>query len=84
MITLQGFVHRIRSLNYLQNRYYLMKVLLKRFHLNGNTLRFRAQTRKLELRESTAEEVAFVGFHPQAQKLEPPYKSSSFHLGVTG
>ena len=51
-----------------------MKVLLKRFHLNGSTLRSRAQTRKLEPRESTAEEVAFVGFHPQAQKLEPPYK----------
>ena len=43
-----------------------MKVLLKRFHLNGNTIGFRPQIQKLELhtksivpRESTAEEVSF-------------------------
>ena len=43
-----------------------MKVLLKRFHLNGNTIGFHPQTQKLELRtkqivpcESTAEEVSF-------------------------
>ena len=40
--------------------------MLKRFHLNGNTIRFHPQTQKLELytkeivtRESTAEEVSF-------------------------
>ena len=43
-----------------------MKVLLKRFHLNGKTIGFHPQTQKLELRtnqiapcESTAEEVSF-------------------------
>ena len=43
-----------------------VKVLLKRFRLNGNTIGFRPQTQKLELRtkyivpcESTAEEVSF-------------------------
>ena len=37
-----------------------MKVLLKRFNLNGNT----------------------IGFHPQTQKLKPPYKTLLFTLGV--
>ena len=43
-----------------------MKVLLKRFHLNGNTIGVHPQTQKLELPtkqivpcESTAEEVSF-------------------------
>ena len=43
-----------------------MKVLLKGFHLNGNTIGFDPQTQKLELHtkyvvpcESTAEEVSF-------------------------
>ena len=43
-----------------------MKVLLKRFHLNGNTIGFHPQIQKLELHtkqivpcESTAEEVSF-------------------------
>ena len=43
-----------------------MKVLLKRFHLNGNTIGFHRQTQKLELHtkqivpcESTAEEISF-------------------------
>ena len=54
-----------------------MKVLLKRFHLNGNNIGFHSQTQKLELHtkkiapcESTAEEVVYlngntIGFHPQ-------------------
>ena len=43
-----------------------MKVLLKRFHLNGNTIGFHSQTQKLEQHtkeivpcEKTAEEVSF-------------------------
>ena len=43
-----------------------MKVLLKRFHLNGETMEFHPQTKKLEQRkkqiapcESTVEEVSF-------------------------
>ena len=43
-----------------------MKVLLKRFHLNGNTIGFHLRSQKLELHnkqivscESTAEEVSF-------------------------
>ena len=35
----------------LRNNNYDVKVLLKRFHLNGH----------------------ITGFHPQTQKLEPPY-----------
>ena len=47
-----------------------MKVLLKRFHLNGNTIGFHPQTQKLELHtkyivpcESTTEEVSFEWQH---------------------
>ena len=59
-----------------------MKVLLKRFHLNGNTIGFRPQTQKfIKLhpkwilpRESTAEEFYLegntIGFHPKIHKLE--------------
>ena len=43
-----------------------IKALLKRFHLNGDTIGFHPQTQKLELHtkyivpfESTAEEVSF-------------------------
>ena len=54
-----------------------MKVLLKRFHLNGNTIGFHPQTQKLELQ--TKQIVLLkrfhlngytIGFHPQTQKLE--------------
>ena len=45
---------------------YHVKVLLKRFHLDGNTIGLHPQTQKLELQtkkivpcESTAEEVLF-------------------------
>ena len=59
-----------------------MKVQLKRFHLNGNTMGFRPQTQKfIKLHpkwilplENTAEEFYLegntIGFHPQIQKLE--------------
>ena len=47
-----------------------MKELLKRFHLNGNTIGFYPQTQKLELNtkyiescESTVEEVSFEWSH---------------------
>ena len=47
-----------------------MKVLLKRFHLNGHTVGFHPQTQKLELNtkqivpcESMAEEVSFEPSH---------------------
>ena len=39
----------------LRNNNYDVKVLLKRFHLNGH----------------------ITGFHPQTQKLEPPYETPS-------
>ena len=70
-----------------------MKELLKRFHLNGNTIRFYPQTQKLELHtkyivpcESTqsAEEVSLnrniIVFIPQTQKLESYYETLSFIL----
>ena len=47
-----------------------MKVLLKRFHLNGHTIGFHPQTQKLEVHtkqivpcENTAEEVSFEWSH---------------------
>ena len=33
----------------LENKYYYEKVLLKRFHLNDNTIEFRSEAQKLEL-----------------------------------
>ena len=58
-----------------------MKVLLKRFHLNGNTVGFHPQTQKLELHTKKKYHVKVllkrfhlngntIGFHPQTQKLE--------------
>ena len=60
-----------------------MKVPLKRFHLNGNTVGFHPQTQTLELhtkyrvpRERTAKKKFHLngnttGFHPQTQNLDP-------------
>ena len=72
-----------------------MKVLLKRFHLNGNIISFHAQTQTLELHtkkatpcESTAEEARFplnghtIVFYPQTQTLEPPCNTPSFTLVI--
>ena len=53
-----------------------MKVLLKRFQLNGNTIGFHPQSEKLVFivsHESTAKEVSFentIGFHLPILKLE--------------
>ena len=33
----------------LENKYYYEKVLVKRFHLNDNTIEFRSEAQKLEL-----------------------------------
>ena len=38
MVTAQDFVHRRKSQNNILNKWHNMKVLLKRFHLNGNTI----------------------------------------------
>ena len=45
MVTPQEFVHRF----YILNKQNHVKVLLKRFHLIGNTIGFHLQTQKLEL-----------------------------------
>ena len=42
-------MHRLKSKNYILNKWYHVKVLLKRFHLNDNTIGFHPQTQKLEL-----------------------------------
>ena len=49
MVTLEDFIYRIKSYNYILNNYCHMKVLLKRFYLNGNIIGFYPQTQKLEL-----------------------------------
>ena len=54
MVTPWDFIHRLKSQNYILNKQYHVKVLLKRFHLNGNT----------------------IGFCPQTQKIEAPYRDS--------
>ena len=47
MVTLLDFIHRLKTENYLLNKKDPVKVLLKRFHLNGNTIGFQALTPKL-------------------------------------
>ena len=55
-----------------------MKVLLKGFHLNGNTIGFHPQTQQLELYVLNKQYHVKVlhlngntkGFHPQTKKLE--------------
>ena len=49
MVTSLDFVHRLKSQNYILNKEYHEKVLLNRFHLNGNAIGLRLQTQKLEL-----------------------------------
>ena len=48
MVTPQNFISRLKSYNYILNKQYHVKVLLKRFHLNGKTIGFHPQTQKLE------------------------------------
>ena len=49
MVTSLDFVHRLKSQNYLVNKWYHEKVLLKTFHLYGNTIGFHQKIKKLEL-----------------------------------
>ena len=65
-----------------------MKVLLKRFHLNGHTIGFEAQTQKFQLHtkriipcESTAEEVPFEWSHHRIWSTVH-YMAPSFILGA--
>ena len=48
MVTPQDLIHRLKRKN-IPNKQYRVKVLLKRFHLNGHTIGFHPQTQKLEL-----------------------------------
>ena len=43
MVTPKDFIHTSKSYNYIVNNYYHVKVLLKRFHLNGDTIGFHSQ-----------------------------------------
>ena len=52
-IKFQQFFFQFPFFQMLKNRYYRVKVLTKRFHLNGDTLGFHSQTQKLE-QQSTA------------------------------
>ena len=38
MVTPQDFIHRLKSQNYILNKQYHVKVLLKRFYLNGHSI----------------------------------------------
>ena len=38
METPENFIHRLKNQNHILNKQYHVKVLLKRFHLNGNTI----------------------------------------------
>ena len=61
MVTPQDFFHKLKSQNYILNKYYNAKVLLKRFHLNGHTTEFCPQTQKLET--NTKEKQPLNRFH---------------------
>ena len=43
MATPEDFIHRLKSYNYVVNNYYHVKVLLKGFHFNGDTIGFHPQ-----------------------------------------
>ena len=43
MVTPKDFIHRLKSYSYTVNNYYHVKALLKRFHLNGDTIAFHSQ-----------------------------------------
>ena len=49
MVTPYDLIHRLKSQNYILNIQYHVKVLLKRFHLNGNIIGFNPQNSKLQL-----------------------------------
>ena len=60
-----------------------MKVLLKRFHLNGHTIGFHPQTQKLELHkkktvpcESTTEEVSFEWLHHRISSTDSKVRTT--------
>ena len=57
-----------------------MKVLLKKFHLNGLTTRFHPKTQKVELQTKCIIDSTMngntIGFCPQTQKIEAPYRDS--------
>ena len=70
------FLHRLKSQNYVQNKQYLVKVLLKRFHLNGHTIGFHPQTLQLGLHtkqivpcERSVEEVSFEWSHHRVSSI---------------
>ena len=49
MVKPQDFIHRLKSQTYILHKQHHVKVLLKRFHLNGHTIGFHPQTQKLEI-----------------------------------
>ena len=81
MVTPQDLVHRLKSQNYLLNEQYHVKVLLKRFHLNGNSIGFHPQTQSQNyiLNKQCFVKIILkrihmngntIGFHSQIEKLE--------------
>ena len=68
------------SWNYKLNKQYHVKVLLKRFHLNANTIEIHLHNHKLEIYSKYYHVKVLlkrfhlngdtIGFHPQTQKLE--------------
>ena len=93
MVTPQDFIHRLKSQNYVQNIEHHVKVLLKRFRLNGYTIAFRPQTQKLEPHTKQIQHHVKVllkrfhlnghsiGFRPQTQKFKQYHvKVLRFHL----
>ena len=81
MVTPQDFIHRLTSQNYILNKQYHVKVLLKKFHLNGNIIGFHPQTQSQNyiLNKQYFVKVILkrihlngntIGFHSQIQKLE--------------
>ena len=81
MVTSWDSVDRLKRQNYLLNKQFHRKVPRTSFHLNGQTIRFHAQTWKLEQTCAAYRKVLLSSFHlsghtsgfqPKTQKLEPP------------
>ena len=80
MVTPQDFIHRLKSQNYVQNIEHHVKVLLKRFRLNGHSIGFRPQTQKFKQYHVKVLRFHLSGhtarFHPLTQKIARTYQFS--------
>ena len=95
MVTPQdSVIHSLKSQNYILNKQYLVKALLNRFHLNGNTMGWRPQTQFFQnfiLNKQCEGKVLLkrihlngntIGLRSQTQKLELYILNKQYHEKV--